>query len=162
MLVTAGRACAALKAATEQQDRLRPGWNSRRALSISLLPRLTQIDFDHLLWACDLNFVRGEDSLVRALWAGQPLVWQIYPQRDEAHRAKLSAFLDVIQAPASLHQLHRSWNDIEPQPLGPLDLQTWGDTVRVARDRLLQQSDLVSQLLEFIGTIRSSKALALK
>ena len=41
-----------------------------------------------------LNAVRGEDSLVRALWAGQPFVWHIYPQDDGAHHAKLDAFLD--------------------------------------------------------------------
>ena len=33
------------------------------------LPWLTQADYDHLLWSCELNFVRGEDSLVRACWA---------------------------------------------------------------------------------------------
>ena len=38
------------------------------------LPLLTQTDYDHLLWACDLNFVRGEDSFVRAQWAGRPFV----------------------------------------------------------------------------------------
>ena len=34
------------------------------------LPWLTQPDYDRLLWSADLNFVRGEDSLVRAIWAG--------------------------------------------------------------------------------------------
>ena len=80
----------------------RPGLEQRVALSITWLPLLSQPDFDHLLWACDLNFVRGEDSLVRALWAGKPLVWQIYPQDDEAHHAKLAAFLDWLGAPAGL------------------------------------------------------------
>ena len=60
-----------------------------------------------MLWACDVNFVRGEDSLVRALWAGKPLVWHIYPQHDDAHDAKLEAFLDWLQAPASLRAFHR-------------------------------------------------------
>ncbi len=69
------------------------------------LPHLPQTDFDHLLWACDLNFVRGEDSLVRALWAGKPFVWQIYPQDDDAHHAKLGAFLDWLDAPSSLRAL---------------------------------------------------------
>ena len=75
---------------------------------ISYLPALTQIDYDHLLWACDLNFVRGEDSLVRALWAGRPFIWHIYPQDDGAHAAKLEAFLDWLQAPDSLRQFHRA------------------------------------------------------
>lgn len=63
-------------------------------LEIRLLPFVAQEDYDHLLWACDLNFVRGEDSFVRAQWAAKPLVWQIYPQDENAHRAKLEAFLD--------------------------------------------------------------------
>jgi hypothetical protein len=59
-----------------------------------------------MLWACDLNLVRGEDSLVRGLWAGKALVWHIYPQHDDAHHAKLQAFLDWLQGPASLRQFH--------------------------------------------------------
>lgn len=53
---------------------------------------LTQDDYDRLLWSCDLNFVRGEDSLVRAVWAGNPLVWDIYKQQEDAHMPKLLAF----------------------------------------------------------------------
>lgn len=72
----------------------RPGAPFRRSsLTAYSLPFLPQADFDRLLWACDVNFVRGEDSLVRALWAGRPFVWQIYPQADEAHLVKLEAFL---------------------------------------------------------------------
>jgi uncharacterized repeat protein (TIGR03837 family) len=57
-------------------------------------------DFDRLLWSCDLNLVRGEDSLVRAIWAGAPFVWQLYVQGDGAHVAKLAAFLDRFLAGA--------------------------------------------------------------
>ena len=85
-----------------KRNRSDPAWNSASLLSITWLPLLSQPDFDHLLWACDLNFVRGEDSLVRALWAGTPFVWQIYPQDDDAHHAKLAAFLDWLEAPAGL------------------------------------------------------------
>ena len=81
------------------------------------MPNLTQRDFDHLLWSCHLNFVRGEDSLVRALWAGQPLVWNIYPQDDNAHHAKLESFLDWLEAPDSLRDFHRIWNGLQPGEL---------------------------------------------
>lgn len=155
LLVTPGRASAAVRAAMEEKTRLQPSWNKCGALSISYLPLLDQIDFDHLLWSCDLNFVRGEDSLVRALWAGRPLVWQIYPQRDDAHHSKLEAFLDVIKAPPSLRRFHRTWNDVDQGPLGPLEPQAWGETIQSARARLLQQPDLVSQLLEFVGSVRT-------
>jgi uncharacterized repeat protein (TIGR03837 family) len=155
LLVSAGRASAATQAALAEKTRLQPSWNGRGMLSVSYLPLLDQIDFDHLLWSCDLNFVRGEDSLVRALWAGQALVWQIYPQHDDAHHLKLEAFLDLIQAPPSLRQFHRTWNDVDQEPLGPLQPQAWGETIRAARARLLQQPDLVSQLLAFVASVRS-------
>ena len=162
LLVTAGRATAAVRAALAHQDRQQPAWNARGVLAIAYLPYLSQDDFDHLLWACDLNFVRGEDSLVRALWAGQPFVWQIYPQHDDAHHGKLEAFLDAIEAPASLRQFHRTWNAVDAGPLGLPDLAGWGETARQARARLRVQPDLVTRLLEFVDTVRTSQPDALK
>jgi uncharacterized repeat protein (TIGR03837 family) len=76
---------------------LLPGSNAapftQGALSTHPLPFLPQARYDELLWFCDLNFVRGEDSFVRAQWAGKPFVWQIYPQADDVHRIKLDALL---------------------------------------------------------------------
>jgi uncharacterized repeat protein (TIGR03837 family) len=75
---------------------------------------LPQPEYDRLLWSCDLNLVRGEDSLVRALWAARPLVWQVYPQHDGAHLAKLDAFFDLhfgATADARLRAAWRHWND---------------------------------------------------
>jgi uncharacterized repeat protein (TIGR03837 family) len=149
-LVTTGRATEAVSAAQAQ------GLDTARA-ALHLLPRLTQRDFDHLLWACDLNFVRGEDSLVRALWAGQPFVWHIYPQHDDAHHAKLEAFLDWLQAPDSLRALHRTWNGITPAHSvwpGWDAVDSWRPCVLAARARLLAQPDLTSQLLEFVAEKR--------
>jgi uncharacterized repeat protein (TIGR03837 family) len=65
------------------------------SLEVAVFPFLEQDEYDRLLWACDLNFVRGEDSFVRAQWAARPMVWQIYPQRDGAHWPKLQAFLEL-------------------------------------------------------------------
>jgi len=62
-------------------------------LELRVLPFLPQVGYDELLWACDINFVRGEDSFVRAQWAGKPLIWQPYRQDDGAHQRKLEAFL---------------------------------------------------------------------
>jgi uncharacterized repeat protein (TIGR03837 family) len=70
------------------------------ALRLHALPYLTQHDYDHLLWACDLNVVRGEDSFVRAQWAGRPFLWQIYPQHDGVHAAKRTAFEALYWASA--------------------------------------------------------------
>ena len=123
-------------------------------LSISYLPTLTQRDYDHLLWACDLNFVRGEDSLVRALWAGKPLVWQIYPQSDGVHLVKLQAFLDIIQAPATLRDLHQRWNEAPGRgqsALPPFELPEWQQTILTARKTQLEGQDLVERLLQFVS-----------
>jgi uncharacterized repeat protein (TIGR03837 family) len=64
-------------------------------LTIHIIPFLHPDDYDRLLWSCDVNFVRGEDSVVRAHWAQQPFVWQLYQQDSEAHLIKLAAFLDL-------------------------------------------------------------------
>lgn len=88
----------------------------RGALEVRALPFLPQARYDELLWACDLNFVRGEDSLVRAQWAAQPLVWQPYRQDDGAHQRKLQAYLDrycaglAPAAAAALSEFWRCWN----------------------------------------------------
>ena len=63
-------------------------------LQLIRLPFVPQEDFDWLLAHCDLNLVRGEDSFVRAQWAGKPFIWDIYPQSDQAHEIKHAAFLE--------------------------------------------------------------------
>ena len=148
LLATAGRASAAAALAMERVERRVPGWNAAGRLTIVPLPLLTQIEFDRLLWSCDLNFVRGEDSVVRALWAGKPLVWQIYPQQDKAHHAKLDAFLDWLAPPASLRAFHLAWNGIAGA-LPPIAPAAWRTCVQQARSRLLAQEDLAAQLTRF-------------
>jgi uncharacterized repeat protein (TIGR03837 family) len=63
----------------------------RGNLRVHVLPFVEQERYDELLWACDANFVRGEDSCVRAQWAAKPFIWQIYPQHDGVHLEKLEA-----------------------------------------------------------------------
>lgn len=144
LLVTPGRAAAAVQACP-----------CPAGLALHFLPWLTQDDYDHLLWACDLNFVRGEDSLVRALWAGRPFVWHVYPQHDDAHHAKLAAFLDWLEAPPALRAFHQTWNGFDAHALPAPDLPAWGRNAVQARQLLLEQPDLLSQLLEFVEHIRS-------
>lgn len=124
-------------------------------LRVHMLPWLAQTDYDRLLWSCDLNFVRGEDSFVRAQWAGRPFVWQLYPQADGAHEAKLEAFLalHLHRAPDAISQtiadVFRAWNGLGPGPAGLPDLTTWQQQTRRWRDDLTLQPDLASQLLGF-------------
>jgi uncharacterized repeat protein (TIGR03837 family) len=66
---------------------------TRGRLAIEVVPFTTQDGFDRLLWGAGINFVRGEDSFVRAQWAARAFVWQPYPQEHDAHRLKLDAFV---------------------------------------------------------------------
>jgi uncharacterized repeat protein (TIGR03837 family) len=161
LLVAAGRAETAVKTVSTNEIGLQPNNGGREQLSISYLPLLTQSDYDHLLWACDLNFVRGEDSLVRALWAGKPLVWQIYPQHDDAHLVKLQAFLDLLDLPPSLRALHAAWNEKTANPSAtnsPLadlaTLQAWRASALAARASLMRQDDLTTRLIGFVNKTR--------
>lgn len=94
-------------------------WEIRRRgnLILQVLPFLRQEDYDLLLWACDFNCVRGEDSFVRAQWAARPLLWQAYVQEGKSHFAKLDAFLNRYcsgldgEAAAALRAMHAAWND---------------------------------------------------
>jgi len=67
------------------------------SLTIAILPFLSPSQYDQLLWACDINMVRGEDSFIRGHWAARPLLWHIYPQEENAHWPKLDAWLEVIK-----------------------------------------------------------------
>lgn len=166
LLVTHGRATAAVKAAVttffEHKKQRHPLYSLPKQLSISYLPALTQREYDHLLWSCDLNFVRGEDSFVRAIWAGKPFIWQIYPQTDGAHYAKLDAFLTMMDAPESLQQAHRVWNadktgvqselqsvDV-PQLWNELDLMAWARSAQNLSKKLCLQDDLTASLVAFV------------
>jgi uncharacterized repeat protein (TIGR03837 family) len=118
-------------------------------LRTSRLPWLSQTDFDRLLWSCDLNFVRGEDSVVRAIWAGVPFVWQIYPQTDGAHGPKLMAFLDRFPPLPGLAPLWLAWNGLQADwPEFPAPA-AWQAACAEWRATLLLQVDLVSQLHDF-------------
>ena len=134
------------------------------ALRAVVLPALPQLDFDRLLWACDLNLVRGEDSPVRATWAGAPFVWQLYRQADGAHGIKLDAFLDrfLAGAPAPLAERVRSlfaaWNgggsSLDPALLEPALLAAWATRCRAWRAGLATRVDLVTGLIGFVESKR--------
>lgn len=135
-------------------------------LTIEVLPLLHHRDYDQLLAQCDLNLVRGEDSFVRAQWAGAPMLWHIYPQAEDAHLVKLKAWQARVEAtateantpmPASWTSALSRWNagncDVTPhttdwsQFLAELPdmrraMQSW-------RPHLLTQPDLATQLMRF-------------
>jgi len=137
-----------------------PGEQRQRGkLILHVLPFLPQPRYDELLWACDLSFVRGEDSLVRALWAARPLVWHIYPQQDDAHREKLNAFLARYcaglspHAATALQDFWQAWNagkGVGQAWVNYRRHQAEFDThARRWVDGLLKNEDLAARLVQF-------------
>ena len=143
----------------------------RGQLHVRVLPFVEQERYDELLWACDVNFVRGEDSFVRAIWAGRPLVWQIYPQHDEVHLKKLQAFLMLYckhlsrSAGKATADLWEVWNR------GSEAGQKWaafaaeiGEISRCTRDwtRPLAENNLAANILDFSREIGRMRALKIE
>src|SRR5690606_31087917 len=103
------------------------------------------------------NCIRGEDSLVRALWAGKPLLWHIYPQDDQAHIAKLDAWLASSPYPSYIADLMRSWNHHNAAALGqqlqhafaPANWTTWQNASKIWCHQLAQQPELAHALVAF-------------
>jgi len=130
---------------------------SMKNLTVTVLPFLSQADYDALLRDCDLNFVRGEDSWVRAIWAAKPFIWQPYVQEEGTHLEKLNAFLALFYAdfnqkelPCKAHQYWSAgyspphfWNDFLAQ-LPALEAYT-----QLQFHALAAQTDLASRLVLF-------------
>ena len=129
------------------------------SLTVRVLPFLEQDNYDRLLWACNFNFVRGEDSFVRAQWAARPMVWQIYPQEAGAHWPKLRAFLDrycadLPQTTATkLTTFFEAWNN---RGVGVPDWEClWKHSAALEKharkwaNRLIKKEDLTTNLVNY-------------
>jgi len=132
---------------------------TRGALEVRSLPFLPQSAYDELLWSCDLNLVRGEDSFVRAQWAEKPMVWQPYIQGDGAHHRKMQAFLHrycagLAPGPAmALAGFWTAWND-RGNVAGAWEalrgkLPELGEQARNWAFRQAEMPDLATQLVRF-------------
>ncbi len=152
------------------RSRWEPGGHHARhpMLRLHELPWLAQPAFDQLLTQCDLNVVRGEDSLVSAVFAGRPFVWNIYAQGDGAHRAKLDAWLDHMLEGVAMpvaagvrqvwHQLNHFGGDTAPIRLDASLLQAWANAINPWRQTLAAQADLATQLQRFVVAQLSPQA----
>jgi uncharacterized repeat protein (TIGR03837 family) len=159
LLVPEGRVLASVQQAL-QVDTLSAGAQLQRGhLHIQVLKFLQQEQYDQLLWCCDLNAVRGEDSFVRAQWAGRPLLWHIYAQEEDAHLDKLAAFTALygagMDSPAqsAFDQLWLAWNTGADLTKPWQDYQkTWPKQQQWAAQWCQQracQADLAAALVQF-------------
>ncbi|MGE8067307.1 elongation factor P maturation arginine rhamnosyltransferase EarP [Pseudomonas sp. NPDC089569] len=131
----------------------------RGALTVQVLPFVRQDQYDQLLWACDFNAVRGEDSFVRAQWAGRPFLWHIYQQEEDVHLDKLEAFLSLYTkdlsepARAAISGLWRAWNAGEKMAdHWQTTRKHWPELEKHAQTWCLEQAsqtDLATALVQF-------------
>jgi uncharacterized repeat protein (TIGR03837 family) len=128
------------------------------------------MDYEQLLWACDINFVRGEDSWIRAIWAGKPFIWQPYIQSENTHLVKLDAFLHRYSQDATpairtcLRNAHLAWSNAL-QDASPLE--SWQDFfaalpslkqyAQTYSQTLVAQTDLASKLVIFSEKIEQNQ-----
>jgi uncharacterized repeat protein (TIGR03837 family) len=131
------------------------------ALTVRVLPFVAQPDYDKLLWACDFNFVRGEDSFVRAQFAGRPFIWHIYPQDENLHHVKLRAFLGRYSPDIdSLNQFALGWNGAcdwtNPWPALAADFPRLSERSGQWYEQMLAHGDLADNLLKFAAALRSA------
>ncbi|MCB5187152.1 elongation factor P maturation arginine rhamnosyltransferase EarP [Methylobacillus caricis] len=137
------------------------------ALTASILPFLSQSGYDQLLWSCDLNFVRGEDSWIRAVWAGRPFVWQPYVQAEDTHIIKLQAFLEFFlpeletEAAGIWHAFHHGWTRMQLAPDSWRQLTHALPAIRQHTAKkaqtLAEQVDMASQLIIFVRNFQQSQ-----
>ncbi|MBD9458565.1 elongation factor P maturation arginine rhamnosyltransferase EarP [Pseudomonas sp. PDM05] len=133
--------------------------HQRDALTVQVLPFVRQAQYDRLLWCCDFNAVRGEDSFVRAQWAGRPLLWHIYRQDEDIHLDKLDAFLELYTAAlspaarAALIALWQAWNtDGDMALCWKMLAEHWPELNQHAESWCLEQAlqaDLATALVQF-------------
>ncbi|NIF81071.1 elongation factor P maturation arginine rhamnosyltransferase EarP [Paraburkholderia sp. Cy-641] len=136
---------------------------TRGNLSAHALAFTEQTGYDALLWASDVNFVRGEDSFVRAQWAAKPFIWHIYPQADDAHLPKLDAALAhytrtlPADARAALERFWHAWNGA-----GQPDWAQFQRHCPTLRQRAAAWADELAQVGDLAGNLTSFAKTQLK
>lgn len=66
-------------------------------IQITELPFLKQTEWDNNLFTFDFLFIRGEDSLSRAVLSGIPFIWHAYEQDEDYQLIKVQALLEKMQ-----------------------------------------------------------------
>lgn len=149
---------ATIKNVSSQTDKL----IKQGSLTIQIIPFMQQIDYDRLLWSCDFNFVRGEDSFVRAQWATHPFIWNIYPQTEDVHWKKLDAFLDLytvnmsLEMATAVREMWHCWNGrFEMNSNIWMNFLCFYEPLKTHNknwiSQLLKQDDLATSLAQFAG-----------
>ena len=138
-------------------------------IEVRFLEFLNQEEYEELINVVDFNFVRGEDSFIRAVLTGKPYMWHIYCQEDYAHMDKIEGFLDkykrVIKDFATeefLVNMEKFFKDYNFRKENSLELGKESylyffenlteieKNNSIFRDFLIQKCNLINKLKDFI------------
>lgn len=138
-------------------------------IEIRFLNFLNQEEYEELINIVDFNFVRGEDSFIRAVLTGKPYMWHIYCQEEYAHMDKIEGFLDkyrrVIENFSDedfLLNMEKFFKDYNFRKENSLELEKesylyfFENLAKIEkyntifRDFLIQKCNLINKLKDFI------------
>jgi len=129
-------------------------------LNIVPTAMVSQNKYDEILINSYINVVRGEDSIVRAMLCGQPFLWNIYPQEENAHLDKINALFNLMHNICSnkktvetIRNLTLSFNNFSDY-LSDFDIfnfyDEWKKTTTEWSDYIISLGSLTDHLIEFI------------
>jgi len=127
--------------------------NLPQNIQIYELDYIKQEDFDIYMNLSDFNFIRGEESIIRAILSEKPFIWNIYPQEEDYHFVKLQAFLDLYNDFEAFHGINMDFNknlDFSEKFLNFIEKES--EIFKCKKEYLLKNCDLVTKLLNFIDS----------
>lgn len=131
-------------------------------ITVNVLPMVSQDEYDSYLIDSYINLVRGEDSIVRAMLTGNPFLWHIYPQEENAHKVKIDALFDRMNEVCTnkddverLRKITLSYNGFSDY-LNNIDLldfyDSWKRLSEEWSSHLISLGSLTDNLIEFLKT----------
>ncbi|MDR0306325.1 MAG: elongation factor P maturation arginine rhamnosyltransferase EarP [Chitinispirillales bacterium] len=88
---------AALERLGGRHDSISAQIRTYKNVQLICMPFIDQHSYDTLLCCTDFNFVRGEDSLARAVLSGKPFIWNAYIQDNKYQKVKVEALLETMR-----------------------------------------------------------------
>lgn len=117
-------------------------------------------EYEELIALADFNFVRGEDSFVRALLIGKPFLWHIYKQDDDVHMKKLDAFLEKYTEDENLKKIFRTYNKDDKKEDFSYFFNNFNDIRdfnKIFSEKIIKEHNLMKKLKIFIEDFEEVK-----
>lgn len=81
-------------------------------VQVVFMPFISQERYDTLLCCADFNIVRGEESLVRAILAAKPFIWNAYLQDNKYQKVKVEALATAMEKYFSDREVYLQYREL--------------------------------------------------